>query len=263
MGSIIFTISYQKNVGQVISAAEMKALYLLGLPLTSPNSITITDDVIDQQIKQAQDELEDDLNVKLVRQGYQEDRDFQYSDWIEWGYMPVTYPVVDPFSLQGFLNTTMQIDYPKVWLSAKKQIGDENWQRNISLVPLQGSNTSLSGTSIYVGISPYVGYFGNKTIPNYWKCTYVTGFNQVPQLMFKALSLMAKINLLPLISMNITQPGIASKSIGIDGLSQSVTTTASSSKIAFGALADYEQAQLDRVMQSLRNRYQGITLLSM
>ncbi len=263
MGSVTFTISYQKNAGQVISASEMKALYLTGLPLTSPNGVTINDDVIDQYIKENQDGLEDLLNIKLNRMAYQEDRDFNYSDWIQWGYLSVSYPVVDPYSLQGFLNTTLQISYPKEWLSAKQQVGDVTWQRNISLVPLQGSVSGLSGTSIYVGVSPYVGYFGNKTIPNYWKITYITGFNKVPQSIFKALSLMTKINLLALISFNVSQPGIAGKSIGIDGLSQSVTTTANANKIAFGALADFEQTQLDKVIDTLKSNYAGIVLGSL
>jgi hypothetical protein len=263
MPSITFTISYQKNTGLVYSASELKSLYLFGLPLTNVNGQSITDDMIDAYIRGAQDYVEDILNIKLNRQAIQEDRTFYIEDWWNWGYFPTTYPVVDAHKVLGFYNTTLQIDYPKEWLSVKKQIGDESGHRNINLVPLQGSVTTLSGQSIFVGLTPYVGYFGNKTIPNYWQLTYVTGFNRVPQNFLKAIALRAKIDLLPVISQNVGVPGVTNKSIGIDGLSQSVSTTASSSSVAFGALAKIDGDQFDKIMEALKANYVGVTIGSL
>lgn len=262
MGQITLTISYKKNSNQAISAAEFKALYLKNIALTTSSGVlTVDDDTIDQFLKEAQDQIENTLNVSMSRSAYQENRDFVHDDWIQWGYFPVTYPVVDAYSVKGFFNSTMQIEYPKVWLSSKKQTGgaganDENFQRTINLVPVQGSATTLAGSG--VALTPYIGYFGNRTIPNYWQLTYITGFNIVPPSVFRALGLQAAIQVLTLASANLNG-GLASKSIGIDGLSQSVTTTASSSKIAYGALIDTYQKQLDGLLDSLVSNYVGFT----
>lgn len=274
MGSLTLTISYRKNAGQVLSAAELKNLYLKNIPLTSPTGqVIVDDDVIDQYLKEAVDRVENNLNLSLNRCAYQENRDFYYDDWIQWGYMPVTYPVVAPYSVKGFFNTTLQISYPQEWLSSKKQSGgfgggvganDELYQRTINLVPLQGSNTTLAGNSFYVGVTPYIGYFGNRTIPNYWQVTYITGFNHPPASVIRIVALYAAIACLTYASANITgQAGIASKSIGIDGLSQSVTSTANAQKIAFGALIDAYQKQLDDLEPSIVSNYVGVTLGSL
>lgn len=270
MGSLSFTISYQKNAGQVLSAAELKTLYLKNIPLTSPNGqLILDDDTIDQYLKEAVDRVSNELNLIMTRCAYQENRDFMYDDWIQWGYMSTTYPVVTAYSVQGFFNTTLQINYPQEWLSSKKQttsdgVGDENYQRTINLVPLQGSVSTLSGNSFFVGLTPYVGYFGNRTIPNYWQLTYITGFHRTPPSIVRLVALQASIQSLIYASANITgQAGIASKSIGIDGLSQSVTSTANANKIGFGALVDAYQKQYDDLMLSVKSNFVGITLGSL
>lgn len=267
MGSLTLTISYRKNAGQVMSAAELKQLYLKNVPLySSSGQLVVDDDTIDQYLKEAVDMVSNELNLILTRCAYQENRDFAYEDWIQWGYMPVTYPVVVPYSVQGFFNTTLQINYPQEWLSSKKQqagngIGEENYQRTINLVPLQGANSTLAGNSFYVGITPYIGYFGNRTIPNYWQLTYVTGFNKVPPSIVRLVGLQAAIQSLIYASANITgQAGIASKSIGIDGLSQSVTSTASASRIAFQSLIEVYQKQYTDLQVSVKANYVGFTI---
>jgi hypothetical protein len=270
MGSLTLTISYQKNVAhQAISAAELKAMYLKNIPLLSQTGVVVLDDdTVDLFIKEACDQVENELNLMLTRMAYQENRDFMYDDWIQWGYFPVTYPVVAPYKAKGLLGTSLQIDYPTEWLSSKTQNSgdarDENFQRTINLVPLQGVSATLTGTSIFVGQTPYSGYFGNKTIPNYWQLTYVTGFNKIPPSIVRYVALQAVIQCLTVASGNVTgQAGVASKSLGIDGLSQSVTTTATASKIAFGALIDVYQAQMDKLKESLKSNYVGITIGSL
>lgn len=265
------TISYQKNAHQSISAAELKSLYLKNIPLLSPNGVLVLDDdTIEQYCLEAQDQCENALNMIFMRCAYQENRDFVWDDWIQWGYFPCTFPVVAPYSVLGFFNTTLQINYPQEWLSSKQQNSgvdrgrDENYQRTINLVPLQGSVTSLSGNSVFVGLTPYVSYFGNKTIPNYWQLTYVTGFNKLPLSIIRYVALQATIQCLILASQNVTgQAGIGSKSIGIDGLSQSITTTASANSIAFGALIKSYQDQKNDLENSLRSNYVGISLAAL
>lgn len=261
MPSLTLTIQYQKNQYQVISASELKALFFSNIPLVNPDGTPISDDTLNFWIESAQKEVESALDLKLNKQAYNETREYVFDDWIGWGFIPTTYPAVKGLSVKGFLNTTLQVDYPQTWLSTKYSSDKELFNRNMSLVPVQGSVNSLSGSNVtFQGIVPYMGYFGSKTIPNYWNFIYLTGFDKVPQDLMKAVTLKAAINVLPLASQNVTgRPGIASQSIGVDGLSQSVTTTASAQKLAFGNLIDQWQKELDNTMKLCDRRYCGIS----
>ena len=105
MGSLSLTISYAKNTGLVLNASELKQLYFTGIKLEDQYQNPISNETIEFYIEAAQKELEDYLSIKLTRQAYQENRDYMFDDWIQWGYIPTTYPVVSPISLKGFLNT--------------------------------------------------------------------------------------------------------------------------------------------------------------
>jgi hypothetical protein len=262
MPSLTLTIQYAKNSSAILSSTELQQLYLTGITLEDQYGNPIDQSTIEFHIEAAQKEIQDYLSVKMMRMAYRENRDYMYDDWIKWGYMPTTYPVVTPVSLQGFLNTTLQIDYPNQWLSAKKQSPDEDlYHRNISLVPVQGASTSaIAGQTVYVGIAPLIGYWGNKNVPNYWEMIYITGFLKPPADILNMIGRMAATNLLLVIGDIIAGvPGLASKSVGIDGLSQSVTTTASSGKTTFSGRIDAWRKEMDRQLPLLKARYCGFT----
>ena len=92
----------------------------------------------------------------------------------------------------------------------------------------------------------------------------ITGFHKVPQTVIRYVALQAAIQCLIYASANITgQAGIASKSIGIDGLSQSVTSTANATKIAFGALIDSYTNEMKKLEDILEANYVGFTIGSL
>lgn len=253
MGSLTLTISYAKNTGLVLSASELKQLYFTGIKLEDQFGNPISNETIEFYIEAAQKELADYLSIKLTRQAYQENRDYMYDDWIQWGYIPTTYPVVSPISLKGFLNTTLQIDYPAQWLSAKSQSPDEDlFARNISIVPVQGTASIASGSSIYVGLVPLSQRWGSRTVPSYWAIKYCTGFFRIPTDIMNAIGRMAAISVLALLNELISgQPGVSNKSIGIDGLSQSSSVT------GFSARIKMYQVELARQTPLLKARYVG------
>ena len=260
MPSLTLTISYQKNIDQVFSATDLKNLYFTGIKLEDQFGNPIPQETIDFFIQAAQKELQDWLSIKLKRMAYRENRDYMYDDWTKWGYIPTTYPVEKAISLQGFVNTSLQINYSKDYLSAKSQGPDRDlYHRNIHLVPVAGSS-SLINNNVLLGIAPYIGYFGNKMVPNYWSSVYVTGYDPIPKDILNAIGKLAAINLLIEVGVLVGGlPGLASKSIGIDGLSQSITTTNNSNKTGFGAKIDAYQAELQRQIPLMKSRYVGIT----
>lgn len=259
MPQLTLSIQYQKNTGLVLNSTELKNLYFTGIELKDQYGNPIPEETINFYIEAAQKELADYLSIKLFPTCYSEDRDYVYDDWMQWGYVPTTYPVVKPIRLQGFLNTSLQIDYPKEWMSAKKQSPDEDlYHRSISLVPVTGGAAAVSGQPYFLQ-TPYSSIYGTKIIPNYWKIQFLTGFYKVPADILRAIGIFASISLFINLSDIINgAPGLAGKSIGIDGLSQSVTSTASAGKLAFAGRIDaYRKELKDTLLPNLKSRYCG------
>lgn len=224
MAQLTLTLSYEKDTGIALSATDIINLYFFGTPPRDLNGNTLPSETIDFYIKTAQKEIEHFLNVKLNKTYIKEDRSFFYDDWIQWGYMPTSYPVISPKALRGFYNTSLQIEYPNYMLKAKTQSPDKDlFHRNIHLIPsgqLGGATTSPT----YFAIGPYLGFFGGKRVPYYWRQEYTTGYDLIPIEIIQAIGLMAAINIFIILQDSILGGiGVVSKSIGIDGLSQSVS----------------------------------------
>lgn len=240
-----------------MSPVELVQLYFFGTPPVDPQGNKMADETLLFYIEAAQKEIENYLSVKMVRQAIRENRDYFYDDWIQWNYLPTTYPIVTPLMLKGYANSSLQLEYPKQWLSSKKQSPDEDlFNRSMSLVPVSGSaSTIVNGV---IGLAPYVGFFGNKNVPNYWEATYITGFKNVPKDIMSAIGYLASIPVFIILGDLIAGAGIASKSIGIDGLSQSISTTASATNSGYGARVIEYRKTLKGLLPSLKARYVGI-----
>ena len=59
----------------------------------------------------------------------------------------------------------------------------------------------------------------------------------------------------------IAGAGIATKSISLDGISQSIGTTSSATNAGYGARIIQYQKQIDNAMKDLRNHYVGIQMV--
>jgi len=258
MPSLTLSIVYGKNTGLVFNSTELKNLYFTGIDLKDQFGNPIPEETINFFIEAAQKEVQDLLTIKLNRTCYTETRDFVNDDYMSWGYVPTTYPVVEPVSLQGFMNTTLQINYPAQWLTAKRQVPDEDlYHRSMNLVPINGPSASY-GAGTFVGILPLLGYFGNKQIPNYWAVKYLTGFNKVPTDILNYIGRLTATSILTNLQDIYLGVGVASKSIGIDGLSQSLSTTASAMYGLFSARFNQYKNDMERQLPLLKARYCGI-----
>jgi len=262
MGSLVFNISYKKNSGLILSAAELLELYFFGININDKNGGEISADTIDSFIAAAQDEIEKYLNIKFQKQIIQEDRDFFMDDFKAWGYIRVSYPAVKAFALNGYINTVRQIQYPPEWISTRKTSDNFHYFRHIYLIPqqtLQGQVNSV----IYSGVTPHLGFLGQTTIPNYWSITYCTGFDKVPYDLMNFIGKLAAINLFHIAGDLILGAGIASQSLGIDGLSQSISTTSSATNAGYGARITGYWEDLKKSLPRLYNTYKGFTVTSL
>ena len=253
MPLINFTTSLEINSHKIISASDIRTYYLSGLPLPD----FVNDNFIDWAISSAVDELETYLSIKLRKQVIIEEKDFSSDDWKTWGYIKTSYPVVCPFKLDGYLGTTKQVTYPTSWLSARHSNDNRNYSRSIYLVP--NRNSSHSEALIFSGLMSQTHYFNSRSIPNYWTLEYVTGWDtdKIPPQLYDVVCQMAVASMLQVISDAILAGtvkqtidsngqsimssnsgfglGLSSKSISIDGLSQSTSTFANGQTGLFGA----------------------------
>jgi hypothetical protein len=260
VSTITLTSNFSKNTGLVISPGELKRNYLYGITESSPFAnklnLSFSDEDIEFYIRAAQKEIENYLAIKLFRQVFWEKLQFNNDDWRTWGFIKTNMMVVQPLKLEGFLNTTKMAVYPLDWLSAKAESTDELYDRSVWLVPA-GNTGAVTNAVIFAGLLPNLGYLNAGRIPNYWTFTYVTGFNKIPYDVLQSVGQLASISLLLIAGSNVLGfPGLQSQSIAIDGLSQSISSSAMN---AYGTRIKAVADQLENRMKNQRDIYRGFS----
>jgi len=274
-----------KNLSSPFTVQDLKDKYLAGLPI--PDSIT--NDTLQFFVDASITEIESFLGLKISKQIIEESKDFFRDDWVQWGYVGTTYPVICPLSLLGFLGTVQQITYPTNWLSSKKTSDGKWYSRMIHIVPT--ANSTASEALIYSGIVPQIGYMGSKNIPNYWRIKYTTGWDKPPLDIINAIGMLSASKVLGVISdaLMVGQVrqtvnaqgqtvltnnggqfqgmglGIASKSISLDGLSQSTSSYVNGQTSVWGARLKQYADMLDcskpgTLMSRLYDNYAALTM---
>lgn len=260
MPTLTFISSFSKNSDLLFSAQEIRQSYLYGIKVNSPlsnsnTSLQFSDENIEFFIRAAQKEIENYLSIKLFKQIYAESQSFSNDDWRYWGFMKTTYQVAIPLRLEGFLNTLKQTEYPKEWLSSKRDSDGINYHKSVYIVPA-GNTGAVVNSVMYAGLLPNLGYLNAGAIPNYWQISYVTGFDNVPADIMNVIGTLIAINILFIAGSNVFGiAGVTSQSLSIDGLSQAL----SSSSNAFGDRIKAYNEDLQRKLITLVGTYKGIT----
>lgn len=259
MPTLNFSVKYKVNEFKVWTPAEIKQLYLYGINLQKDGK-ELPDEVIENYINSSVEMIENYLQIKLKKQVITENKDFIGSDWEAWGIIRLSYPVVCPLGLIGFLGTTKQVTYPSTWLSSKKNSDGKSYSRIINLVP--NTNSQSSEMIVFSGIMPNLRSYGDyKSIPNYWQAKYITGFDKVPEDLRNVIGKYTALNVLALAGDFLQRtPGQSSGSISLDGLSQSTSTFASSTGSIFGARIKQYSDELKDELKRLSDYYTGLPM---
>lgn len=167
------------------------------------------------------------------------------------------YPIVCVHSVGGFVGKVRQVDYPKEWFSIQKS-NDNIRHRHFSIVPNSSQNGLIDQSIIYAGTYAQMGYHGNRIIPNYWHIDYTTGFSEMPSDLKKFVGMKASIPLYDQLGDLILGAGIASQSLGIDGLSQSISSTSSATNAGYGARITSYNKQVKEMLPNLKKKYRGV-----
>lgn len=237
----------------IMSPADIRSIYLYGINTVAPDGRPMSDETIYFYIESAQREIETYLDIKLIPQTFRETLHYRYDDIIKWGRMKTTYPVVEPISMKGRLGNVHRIEYPKEWL-VSRQTSDDTYFRVINIVP---SSSPIVNTPTMLGVMPMTMY-SNDAIPFYWDIEYTTGYKKIPYDLVNFIGKLAACNVFNNLGDLILGAGIASQSIGIDGLSQSISTTSSAENSGYSSRVKAYLADLKESLPRVVSRYRGI-----
>lgn len=241
-----------------MSPFELRDLYLFGIDLRARDGSRLSDDTISDYIRFAQDEISRYLEIKFEKTIINEDFNLIRTDFDSWGILMTTYPVRKAFKLDGYFNEVLQITYNNTWLSSRHSSEGE-YHRKINIVP----PTKGYAPILHHAITPYIGMHRMDHFPNYWKLAYSTGFDSIPMELIQLIGKLATINVLNTIGDLVLGAGIASQSIGIDGLSQSISSTKGGNNSAYGARIQTYGMEIKESLPRMASKYRGIGLTIM
>lgn len=256
------------QVGPLITVKQLKDRYLFGIVIRDAEGKEVPTSTYQAWIDDAVAMLEIDLDLALTPRTTPEYKDYHVTDYFNWGYMQLNnFPVisVDEMVLTYLRdnegNDEQVLEIPLAWRRLEKETGI------IRMVP----NNRFPG-SLQVGNSgsffPEL-FSRNSYIPDVWRVTYTYGFADgcLPLSINQAVGYLAAIQALILGGNLVISAGIASQSISLDGLSESITTTQSAENSGFSAtIKDYQRIlfganQQERgLIDKLRDYYKGSQL---
>jgi len=256
MPNLSFKFALNKGISLAFSVEELNSI------LTLPNITAVKDLSNDDKtffLLAAQEELETFLGIKLLPQIVEETRDYHIGDIIEWNFIPVSFPVNEICSIEGFYGTERAISVESQYFSVKRGEGVP-W-RQMHLVPNWYGSTGIQ----YFG--NYYGYgYGFNRVTNFWKVKYKTGFTIIPKDLALFVYKYAAINILVSLSSGVYRGNnipVSSGSVSIDGLGQSYSSLLSGGALLYSPIINQYIQDLQQAQEILIPKYRGITFTSL
>lgn len=214
----------------LITPEQLRTRHLFGIPLVSRakdvytgKPMVMTDDVLRDMIVRAVSLVETEGNFDIMPVKYREKTAFDRNAFDSFGYMELKRrPVASVDRLS--VTPSNQVDVyvvPQDWVEAS---GFQRGQINIVPLTIAFTNGGFI-PSQSAGGAAFLSILGAKGwIPAYWQIEYTTGFpdGALPRDLNELIGVVAAIETLSLLA--TTDADANSRSIGIDGLSQSVSS---------------------------------------
>jgi hypothetical protein len=228
-----------------ISVQELKDHFLFGVDLTDDHGVPYPETMYEFYIRSATEWFETEIpGLILVNKEITEHKDYYLNDYANFNFLRLNwFPTteVSDISIQFPLSTNV-LKFNPDWFRI------DSTSSQTRLIPTQGSLSSiLLGQG---GNFLPLFYSGQDNMPHVWKVVYKAGFlpGKVPINIKELIGMKAAMGPLNIAGDLIAGAGIASKSIGIDGLSQSISTTASATNAGYGArILQYNKEIKDRI----------------
>lgn len=245
----------------IITVSEVRRIFLTGVDLSDDSATPFPDEIFAHGIRAAIDWLEHEIDLSIQPQLIDETYDFYRREWENFAFVQLrSRPViaVDSFKIE-YPSTASFIDFDPDWIRIDRHAG------TLRVLP---GGSSFSQLFIGAGGNFVPLYFGGvDMIPDIIRIRYWAGFDLgiktpqnalgLPNDVKEMIGKKASFGPLNIAGDLIAGAGIATKSIGIDGLSQSVGTTASATNSGYGSrLIQYEK-EIKASLPTLRRYYKG------
>jgi hypothetical protein len=243
----------------IMTASDLQNIYLIGIDLTDDAGNPFPDIHYQWSIRWAINWVEHLLDIVIRETNKVELYDYHRGDYLNWTIIQLREsPIVRVNTVKVMWPSgTAVIEFPADWIQARLDDGIVN------IVPTSGT---LSQVLLTAGGSflPLVAS-GRDFVPNIIEVDYDAGFaaGDVPIAIRDVIGKLAAINPLHIAGDLIVGAGIASKSVSIDGLSQSVNTTSSATNAGYGARIINYLKELKQQVPVLRSYYKGMRLTAL
>ena len=240
----------------VLSVQDLKDNFLFGLDLTDAQGNPIPDKFFERYIKAAVAGVESMLDITLAPLVVtNETHDYIQREVNQFYFLSLNHrPVQSVQSYRLQVPGGSPLTFPANWYELQKMTGV------VEVVP----RSSIALTP-QVGFAPYYSqlfYAATRNrIPGGLQVDYVAGFppGEVPGDILEYVGKQASLGPLRTVGNLLLGAGVAGQSIGIDGLSQSVSLTKQGNGAFAAMVSDYQQDLL-ALRQVLRGKYHGISL---
>ncbi len=259
----------QASTANIMTVSELKNIYLFGVDLTDDDGNEYPDIVYEWSINYGIDWLQHELDIRIRPEQITERYDYYCRDYLEWVFIRLrNAPIIDDLvgvdlaQRQDDLtrvkimwpSNTVVLEFDQQWISIRADMGQLN------IVPTAGTMSQFlfsAGGSFLPLIAG-----GNDFIPNLFEVTYTAGFAEgaVPMALREMIGKKASFGPLNLAGDLLGGAGIASQSIGIDGLSQSFNTTSSATNAGYGARLRQYEREIKQAMPALKKFYKGVRI---
>lgn len=203
----------------LVDPKVLREQYLFGLPLRSNmDGSEMDDDDLIQHIIRAISHIEHELKIFISPIEAEEPFDYNINDYTRYNFIQTRqYPILQVINIKGkFPNSHDFLVFPSEWY-----VIDSEWG-GIRLAPTNGAITQffLTNEASYLPL-----ILGSRSDwPHLWTVHYLTGFwpDKIPALINDLIAIQASIQILSMLG-PVMFP-YSSYGIGLDGVSQSVST---------------------------------------
>lgn len=237
-------------INDCFSIDEIKQNYFFGIDLVDGKGNPFPDGLLVSYINSAINYFEALLDITLSEKCIIDERhDYFRSDYENWGYIQLwKKPVQEVTKLHLMYGSLPSFVVPLDWIKLDKTGG------KIQLFPSSGSVSSMiiSSSGVIFGLYNRWDY-----APQLWQVDYKAGMKcgDIPPLLMNLVYKKASIGIFQVWSDLVLTPGIAGSSLSIDGLSQSLSSTASAMYGAASArIQDYKN-DIEDGLNILRQQY--------
>jgi hypothetical protein len=257
------TESSWNGVEPLVSPVQVKSRHLFGIPLVSAmkdpltgKAQVYTDDLIKDTIERAVALVESDTGLNIFPVHLKEKKPFSREDYQSFGYMRLEHrpcASIEKLSITP-PNGNELYSVPLEWIETAYLP-----QGQVNLIPLGNSIAYGTPAQIGSGGALFLNVLGSQSwVPAFWQVEYTAGFpdGMIPRAINELIGITAAMEILS--GLAATYGKSSSHSLGIDGLSQSVSTPGPQ---IFKVRYEELQEKQARLIKKLKSQY-ALTLFS-